>query len=174
MLPRIFTLLVHRDVDARLSELDVSTRESVRQKVIWAETQLAMTGRATRVKGTRAQVWRRTPVRGNQYYLWWAPADALDEAFPELERAVIIRDLRHHDLLDVPARAEPHDHHVVHPRELDPRSLLQASVAGDALLSGVAARFVRGQHGTARRSHCSTRPAISPRRSAVNGRRRRR
>jgi parallel beta-helix repeat protein len=148
MLPHTFTLLVHRDVDAHLSELDVSIRESVRQKVIWAETQLAMTGRATRVKGTRAQVWRRTPVRGNQYYLWWAPADTLDAAFPDLDRAVIIRDLRHHDLLDVPAPAEPQDYHVVHPRELDPRSLLQASVARDAMPSGVAARFVRGQPGT--------------------------
>ncbi|MFS8066322.1 MAG: right-handed parallel beta-helix repeat-containing protein, partial [Byssovorax sp.] len=148
MLTHTFTLLVHRDVDAHLSELDVSIRESVRQKVIWAETQLAMTGRATRVKGTRAQEWRRTPVRGNQYYLWWAPADAVGAAFADRERAVVIRDLRHHDRLDAPAPAEPQDFHVVHPRELDPRSLLQASVARDAMPSGVAARFVRGQPGT--------------------------
>jgi hypothetical protein len=141
-------LLLHRDVDAHLAELDISLRDSVRQKVVWAETQLAMTGRTLRVKGTRAQAWRRTPVRGNEYYLWWAPADEVGAGSPDLERAIAIRDLRHHDELAPPAPATPEDYRVVHPRELDPRSTLQASVARGAPPSGVAATVVRGQPGT--------------------------
>jgi len=88
-------LLVHPDVHAYLTKLDVSIRDFVRQKVLWAQTQLAMTGRASRVKGTRGQAWRRTPVRGNQYYLWWAPAEEVGAASAEFGPAIAVRDLRH-------------------------------------------------------------------------------
>jgi nitrous oxidase accessory protein NosD len=142
------TLLVHRDVDAHLAELDVSLRDAVRQKVVWAETQLAMTGRTLRVKGTRAQAWRRTPVRGNEYYLWWAPTDEVGAGSADLGPAIFVRDLRHHDNLAPPAPAALPDYHVVNPRELDPRSALQTSIARGAPLSSVAATIVRGQPGT--------------------------
>ncbi len=142
------TLLVHPDVAAHLSELDVSIRDFVDQKVSWSKMQLAMHGRVSRVKGTRTQAWRRTPVRGNQYYLWWAPAVEVGASEPKLGPAIAVRDLRHHDDLTPPAPATHSAYEIVHPGDIDPRTRLQALVAKPASSTGISATIVRGQPGT--------------------------
>ncbi len=142
------TLLVHPDVHTYLTKLDVSIRDFVRQKVLWTQTQLAMTGRASRVKGTRTQAWRRTPVRGNQYYLWWAPAEEVGAGSPEFGPTIAVRDLRHHDNLTPPPPTPRTEYNVVDPRTIDPRTTLQTSVAKGPPSSGISATIVRGQPGT--------------------------
>lgn len=141
-------LLVHPDVGTHLSQLDVSIREFVDQKVSWAKLQLAMNGRVSRVKGTKMQAWRRTPVRGNQYYLWWAPAVEVGASDPGLGPAIAVRDLRHHDNLEPPSPAVRVDYQVQDPGEIDPRTRQQASIAKSLSSVGISSTIVRGQPGT--------------------------
>lgn len=64
---------------------------------------LAAHGRTTVVKGCgdSNRGWRRSPLGGHngmQYYLWWTPSGS--RAAPALdapERAILVRDVRHHD-----------------------------------------------------------------------------
>ncbi len=64
---------------------------------------LAAHGRSTVVKGCRDtnRGWRRSPLGGNngmQYYLWWTPCGSPAAASLDLpERAILVRDVRHHD-----------------------------------------------------------------------------
>lgn len=142
------TLLVHPDVARHLSQLDVSIREFVEQKISWSKMQLAMNGRVSRVKGTRTQSWRRTPVRGNQYYLWWAPAVEVGVSTSDAGSAIAVRDLRHHDNLEPPSPAGRADYEVQDPGTIDPRNRQQASVAKSSSSAGISSTIVRGQPGT--------------------------
>jgi len=69
-------LWAHSEVEESIISLDAAVRESVRRKVQWAEVQLACRGETTIMKGVQGHEvrWRRTPVKGNEYYLWWAKA----------------------------------------------------------------------------------------------------
>ena len=64
---------------------------------------LAAHGRSTVVKGCMDanRGWRRSPLGGNngmQYYLWWTPCGSAAARTLDLpERAILVRDVRHHD-----------------------------------------------------------------------------
>ena len=64
---------------------------------------LAAHGRTTVVKGcsNANRGWRRSPLGGRhgmQYYLWWTPGGSpASEALDLPERAILVRDVRHHD-----------------------------------------------------------------------------
>ena len=67
----------HRILRRRAYESEVSTLpEGVRRKAEWATLQLGARGRTPSTKSTVGlnMRWRRSPVQGSHYYLWWIPA----------------------------------------------------------------------------------------------------
>lgn len=91
-----YTLLAHQDVLEVLAE-----RGGVGRRLNLVSSHLAAHGRTSVVKGCKDQVnrgWLRTPVAGNNRYLWWVrhssvPADGA--GFPD--GAIMLRAVRHHD-----------------------------------------------------------------------------
>src|SRR5687767_10821237 len=103
-----YRLLKHKDYDRSVQRLPAS----VQNKAIWAQVLLGIRGRTPSVKGTVGlnARWRRTPVQGNHYYLWWIPRSesliveqALDQS-PETSatNTILIHSIRHHDETDDP------------------------------------------------------------------------
>src|SRR4030095_8150446 len=76
-----YRLLKHKAYDQSLERLP----QSIRYKATWAQVLLGMRGRTPSVKGTRGlnARWRRTPVQGNHYYMWWIPRSEGMVAGPE-------------------------------------------------------------------------------------------
>lgn len=144
-------LWTHKDIDESLSQLAVS---SLKQKVIWAQLQLAMTGRTPRVKGTTGHpcLWRRTPVKGNHYYLWWIPSgvkgtEALTKEVGE--RAIFVRNVRHHDETDNELKlGERKDYQRVDVSQLDPRYPDQVKVVGAPIGNNIKIKVVSGRPGS--------------------------
>ena len=66
-----YRLLQHKDFERSLQDLSPTTQ----RKTVWAQVLLGTRGRTPNVKGTmgRNARWRRTPVQGNHYYMWWIP-----------------------------------------------------------------------------------------------------
>ena len=91
-------LWVHPEVSDRLREW---THLYKRLGIVLQH--LAAHGRSTVVKGCRDanRGWRRSPLGGNngmQYYLWWTPCGSSAAGTLDLpERAILVRDVRHHD-----------------------------------------------------------------------------
>ena len=91
-------LWVHPEVSDRLREW---THLYKRLGIVLQH--LAAHGRSTVVKGCRDanRGWRRSPLGGNngmQYYLWWAPCGSRAAQTLDLpDRAILVRDVRHHD-----------------------------------------------------------------------------
>ena len=91
-------LWVHPEVSDRLREW---THLYKRLGIVFQH--LAAHGRSTVVKGCRDvnRGWRRSPLGGNngmQYYLWWTPCGSSAAGTLDLpERAILVRDVRHHD-----------------------------------------------------------------------------
>lgn len=91
-------LWVHPEVSDRLREW---THLYKRLGIVLQH--LAAHGRSTVVKGCRDvnRGWRRSPLGGNngmQYYLWWAPSGSRAVQTLDLpDRAILVRDVRHHD-----------------------------------------------------------------------------
>jgi hypothetical protein len=91
-----FRVYLHQDF---LDGLD--KYPSMQTRALFTIRQLAAHGRPNRVKPTRGndnRGWRRTPLEGNHFYAWWAPHNARPVRGAGLEeRAILLRDLRHHD-----------------------------------------------------------------------------
>jgi hypothetical protein len=89
---------VHQDVYDRLERW-----RDLRRKVEWTLIQLATTGGgSTIVKGFTAPEisWRRTPVEGNHFYLWWVPAGVSGTGGFERDGqapTILVRAVAHHD-----------------------------------------------------------------------------
>ena len=82
-------LLIHPDVHAH------AERHNLGQKLNWTLLQLALNGGSSLVvKGTAGYEvkWRRTPLQGNHYYLWWFPQNG----------TIYARDVRLHDQTSSP------------------------------------------------------------------------
>lgn len=90
------TLYAHQDVLGVLEE-----RGGLGRRLNLVSSHLAAHGRTSVVKGCKDQLnrgWLRTPVTGNNRYLWWTrhssiPADGA--GFPD--GAIMLRAVRHHD-----------------------------------------------------------------------------
>ena len=94
-----YLIYVHLEFDDRLEYEAIRERK---EYVHWSQLQLATTGSTPRVKGVVGHEygWRRTPIKGCQYYLWWIPnkARGIQELTRDIERnAIFIRAIRHHD-----------------------------------------------------------------------------
>lgn len=89
-------LFVHDDLIESLSTDDALGR---RLKLVFS--QLAAQGRTSIVKGCKDSVnrgWQRTPVAGNNRYLWWCHHDSDHAASLGLaQKSILIRTVRHHD-----------------------------------------------------------------------------
>lgn len=119
-----YRLYRHRSYDAAAARLPAA----VQRKAIWAQVLLGVRGRTPSVKSTVGlnARWRRTPVQGNHYYLWWVPvaeAEAGGTPFPsDSGPAILVHSIRHHDAtddaLDVGA---PNDYEEIPVELLDPR-----------------------------------------------------
>lgn len=119
-----YRLLKHKDYEQSARRLP----PTIQNKAVWAQVLLGMRGRTPSVKGTTGANarWRRTPVQGNHYYMWWIPrsesyiADALPEA--RETNTILIHSIRHHDETDDPLDPGlPEDYEEVAVTALDPR-----------------------------------------------------
>jgi hypothetical protein len=99
-----YRLLKHKAYDESLKRLP----RAIQHKAAWAQVLLGIRGRTPSVKGTRGlnARWRRTPVQGNHYYMWWIPRSegmVAGPPDPAAEReTILIHSIRHHDQTDEP------------------------------------------------------------------------
>ena len=122
-----YRLLQHRKFDESLHHLSPSTQ----RKVVWAQVLLGTRGRTPNVKGTLGSNarWRRTPVQGNHYYMWWIPQSesalprSMANGTPQDDtRTILLHSIRHHDLTDQPITVGvPSDYEPVDVGGLEPR-----------------------------------------------------
>lgn len=146
-------LWAHSEVEESISSLDAAVRESVRRKVEWAEVQLACRGETTIMKGVQGHDvrWRRTPVKGNEYYLWWAKTGTrgFESLTPEVNgHDILVRKVRQHDLTSTfldPGAWE--NYSPVDVPSLDPRFTEQADIL-PATYSLMSVKTVNGYPGS--------------------------
>jgi len=118
-----YRLLKHKNFDHSAKNLP----RSIRQKALWAQVLLGTRGRTPSVKGTTGTNarWRRTPVQGNHYYMWWIPQSesglTVDANAPQ-RPSILIHSIRHHDQTDAPIRlGSLRDYEEIAVTDLDPR-----------------------------------------------------
>jgi hypothetical protein len=149
-----WTLWAHPDVGTYLDEMDPSVRDSVQRKAEWAQILLACKGRTTVVKGTTGHdvSWLRTPVKGNEFYLWWARSGTrgTESLSREGRREIFLRNIRHHDLTSEPLDpGTREDYRRVVVSSLDPRYDDQHSVTPSTFQPNVIhVRLVTGYPGS--------------------------
>lgn len=127
-------LYVHADVDGQVKRYQ--SVPGLVNKVEWTKLQLAMYGFTPIVKPIRGQrcLWRRTPVLGNHFYVWWVPAGTgcakhLKEQLSN-NGAIFIRALRPHDKNDEQLELGDLEEYVpVPPGIIDPRYDHQKRIA---------------------------------------------
>lgn len=133
--------------------------ETVRRKADWAQVLLGTRGRTPTVKNTTGQnaQWRRTPVQGSHYYLWWIPIGesglALDAngngGDAKGSNALLVHSIRHHDetndLIEVGELAQ---YGPVDLGLLDPRFDDQAQIGRDVEASDLALSVIEGMPGS--------------------------
>lgn len=123
-----YRLFKHKAYDESLRRLP----PSIQHKATWAQVLLGMRGRTPSVKGTRGlnARWRRTPVQGNHYYMWWIPRSEGVIAENGAERidsnhaanTILIHSIRHHDETDQPLDVGSiNDYEEIALAGLDPR-----------------------------------------------------
>lgn len=115
-------LLIHPDVH------DYAQRYNLQRKLDWTLLQLALNaGSSLIVKGTVGHElkWRRTPLQGNHYYLWWLPKTEGNS------QTIYVRDIRLHDKNSLPLDFGVNDQYLekvideVNPREEEQESVSQ-------------------------------------------------
>lgn len=126
-------LWAHPDLNESLGDLDPSVQASVQRKTEWAQILLACKGRTTVVKGTTGHDvhWRRTPVKGFEYYLWWLRAGTrgAESLTRHGQPEIFLRDIRPHKLNSEPLDpGTREDYTPVDISSLDPRYADQESV----------------------------------------------
>ncbi len=152
-----YQILRRRDYDYASTDLPVA----IRRKADWAIVQLAVRGRTPSTKGTIGHKlsWRRSPVQGSHYYLWWLNAG--DSGIPlsgqsrhtphtsPADGAILVHSIRHHDQTDQPiAVGSAGDYEALDVGLLDPRFDDQEEVALVAQESNVAFTVIEGMPGS--------------------------
>lgn len=99
-----YRLLKHRQYEPLAKDLP----ETIRKKALWAQVLLGTRGRTPNVKSTSGYNarWRRTPVQGYHYYLWWIPLSESELAATsnggQRGQTILVYGIRHHDETDDP------------------------------------------------------------------------
>ena len=120
-----YRLYRHHSYDAAAARLPAA----VQRKAIWAQVLLGVRGRTPSVKSTVGlnARWRRTPVQGNHYYLWWLPAAEAETSEAAAlgsaaAPAILVHSIRHHDATDDALEVgAPNDYEEIPVELLDPR-----------------------------------------------------
>ena len=118
-----YRLLKHRSYDDSAAHLP----PAIRRKATWSQVLLGARGRTPSVKSTTGynHRWRRTPVQGYHYYLWWIPLS--ESALAETDNdepghTILVHSIRHHDETDDPIDLRSLDEFEELPvASLDPR-----------------------------------------------------
>ena len=154
-----YRLLRHQNYAATAEPLP----ETVRRKAIWAQVLLGTRGRTPSVKSTTGYNarWRRTPVQGFHYYLWWIPLSESELASPAPTDSVVagadagdgqtilIHGIRHHDETDTPIELRSlADFDEVALSSLDPRFGEQRAVGEALALGDVRLATIKGLPGS--------------------------
>lgn len=148
-----FRLLKHRQYDRSADRLP----STIRHKAIWSQVLLGTRGRTPNVKSTTGYNarWRRTPVQGYHYYLWWIPlsetnlADGSVAGGAEQGRTILVHSIRHHDETDDPIDLRSLDEfEEVQIANLDPRYDEQRSIGERVLRDNVSLATIKGLPGS--------------------------
>ncbi len=148
-----YRLLQHKNFTQSLSALPPTAQ----RKAVWAQVLLGASGRTPVVKGTmgRNARWRRTPVQGNHYYLWWIPQsesglERNGHAGPNGARnTILVHSVRHHDQTDQPVNLGALDDYVQVPIDtLDPRFDEQRAISRPPTPGAVNVATIKGLPGS--------------------------
>lgn len=148
-----YRLLKHRQYDRSADRLP----SAIRHKAIWSQVLLGTRGRTPNVKSTTGlnARWRRTPVQGYHYYLWWIPFSESELAVTEpafaqeAGRTILVHSIRHHDETDDPIDLHSLDEfEEVHLENLDPRFDEQRTVGERLLRDTVSLATIKGLPGS--------------------------
>ena len=150
-----YRLLRHHDYAATAEPLP----DTVRRKALWAQVLLGTRGRTPSVKSTTGYNarWRRTPVQGFHYYLWWiplseselAPPAPADSAGDGDGQTILIHGIRHHDETDTPIELRSlAEFDEVTLSSLDPRFGEQRAVGEALALGDVRLATIKGLPGS--------------------------
>ncbi len=147
-----YQLLKHRQYDRSADRLPAT----IRHKAIWSQVLLGTRGRTPNVKSTSGYNarWRRTPVQGYHYYLWWIPlseSSLAESAGPggEAGHTILVHSIRHHDQTDDPIELRSlDDFEEVQLNSLDPRYDEQRSVGERLLRDNLSLATIKGLPGS--------------------------
>ncbi len=153
-----YRLLKHRQYDRSVDRLPLA----IQHKAVWSQVLLGTRGRTPNVKTTTGYNarWRRTPVQGYHYYLWWIPlsesnladtppADPTGDSAADPGRTILVHSIRHHDETDDPIDLRSLDEfEEVQIAALDPRYDEQRSVGERMLRDNVSLATIKGLPGS--------------------------
>ena len=149
-----YRLLRHKNYEYSVRRLP----EPIRQKATWAQVLLGTRGRTPSVKGTAGQNarWRRTPVQGNHYYMWWIPqsesslrSDTNGAVNKNGQQSILIHSIRHHDETDIPIQLGAlTDYEELPVSLLDPRFEEQRRVSSGLFRRDLSLTTVKGLPGS--------------------------
>ncbi len=148
-----YRLLKHRQYDRSADRLP----PAIQHKAVWSQVLLGTRGRTPEVKSTTGYNarWRRTPVQGYHYYLWWIPLSETDlagsaaPAAAEPGRTILVHSIRHHDETDDPIDLRSlDDFEEVKLASLDPRYDEQRAVGERMLRDNVSLATIKGLPGS--------------------------
>ena len=146
-----YRLLKHRQYDNTAGRLP----QTIQHKAMWSQVLLGTRGRTPNVKSTTGYNarWRRTPVQGYHYYLWWIPlsestlADTGVNAEPG--HTILVHSIRHHDETDDPIDLRSLDEfEEVRMGNLDPRFAEQRAVGERLLRQNISVATIKGLPGS--------------------------
>ena len=150
-----YRLFKHKHYDRSAQHLP----EMIQRKAIWAQVLLGIRGRTPSVKGTTglSDRWRRTPVQGNHYYMWWIPRSESSVVWPDqttgveenVGNTILIHSIRHHDETDDPIDPGSLDDYAeVAVASLDPRFDEQQEVSARLNSEAVTLATIKGLPGS--------------------------
>lgn len=148
-----YRLFKHKDYERSAESLPLS----IRQKALWAQVLLGTRGRTPSVKGTTGlnARWRRTPVQGNHYYMWWIPKSEIgferkrERLEQQQTQSILVHSIRHHDQTDEPINLGAlTDYEEIPIASLDPRYAEQTDVSTKVQEEYVALATVKGLPGS--------------------------
>jgi hypothetical protein len=145
-----YRLLKHRQYDRSADRLP----PAIQHKAIWSQVLLGTRGRTPNVKSTTGYNarWRRTPVQGYHYYLWWIPlseSNLAESPATDPGRTILMHSIRHHDETDDPIDLRSLDEfEEVQIGTLDPRYDEQRSVGERMLRGNVSLATIKGLPGS--------------------------
>jgi hypothetical protein len=168
-----YRLLQHKDFERSLRGLPPTTQ----RKTVWAQVLLGTRGRTPNVKGTmgRNARWRRTPVQGNHYYMWWIPqsesllsdaSNGTDTANDingshgangtptstggaDLVNTILVHSVRHHDETDQPIQVgDLSEYQTIRVDSLDPRYEEQREISEYLEAADVSVATIKGLPGS--------------------------